>query len=233
MKAMILAAGRGERMRPLTDHCPKPLLQAGGKPLLQWHIEALAAVGIRQIVINHAHLGHQIEQHFGDGAALGVQLAYSPEASALETAGGIRQALHWLGDDPFLVVNGDVACEWPMQRALEVVEKWQAGQLAHLVMVPNPAHNPKGDFALQDTTVQLLTPNEAARTFSGIGVYHPDLFKGLQAGQVAKLAPLLREAMAAGKVQGELFDGFWMDIGTPERLEELNQRLHSGRTHST
>lgn len=232
MKAMILAAGRGERMRPLTDRCPKPLLQAGGKPLLQWHIEALAAVGIRQIVINHAHLGHQIENHFGDGAALGVQLSYSPEASALETAGGIRQALPLLGDAPFLVVNGDVSCDWPMRRALEIADNWKNGQSAHLVLVPNPSHNLKGDFALQGNTVQLPTTDEAAWTFSGIGVYHPDLFKGLQAGQVAKLAPLLREAMAAGKVQGELFDGFWMDIGTPERLEELNQRLHSGRTHS-
>lgn len=232
MKAMILAAGRGERMRPLTDHCPKPLLLAGGKPLLQWHIEALAAAGVGEIVINHAHLGHLIESHFGDGAALGVQLNYSPEAIALETAGGIRQALHLLGDDPFLVVNGDVACGWPMQRALEIADNWKNGQLAHLVMVPNPAHNPKGDFALQDNTVLPPAPDEAAWTFSGIGVYHPDLFKGLQAGQVAKLAPLLREAMAAGKVQGELFDGFWMDIGTPERLEELKQRLHSGRTHS-
>lgn len=230
MKAMILAAGRGERMRPLTDHCPKPLLPAGGKPLLQWHIEALAAVGIRQIVINHAHLGHLIESHFGNGESLGVQLHYSPEPIALETAGGIRQALHLLGNAPFLVVNGDVACDWPMQLALEIVEKWRAGQLAHLVMVPNPAHNPKGDFALRGNTVQPPAPDEAAWTFSGIGVYHPDLFKCLQAGQVAKLAPLLREAMAAGKVQGELFKGFWMDIGTPERLEELNQRLHSGRT---
>jgi len=232
MKAMILAAGRGERMRPLTDHCPKPLLQAGGKPLLQWHIEALAEVGIRYIAINHAHLGHLIEGHFGDGSALGVHLSYSPETVALETAGGIRQALHLLGDAPFLVVNGDVACDWPMQRALEIAENWKGGQLAHLVMVPNPAHNPKGDFALQGSTVQQPCADDSALTFSGIGVYHPDLFKGLQAGQVAKLAPLLREAMAAGKVQGELFDGFWMDIGTPERLEELNQRLHSGRTHS-
>lgn len=232
MKAMILAAGRGERMRPLTDHCPKPLLQAGGKPLLQWHIEALAEVGICHVAINHAHLGHLIENHFGDGEVLGVQLSYSPEATALETAGGIRQALHLLGGGPFLVVNGDVACGWPMRRALEIAENWKSEQLAHLVMVPNPTHNPKGDFALQGNTVKLPAPDEAAWTFSGIGVYHPDLFKGLQAGQVAKLAPLLREAMAAGKVQGELFDGFWMDIGTPERLEELNQRLHSGRTHS-
>jgi len=231
MKAMILAAGRGERMRPLTDHCPKPLLPAGGKPLLQWHIEALAAAGITNIVINHAHLGEQIEQYFGDGSALGVKLVYSAEAIALETAGGIRKALGMLGDAPFLVINGDVACDWPVARALEVASSWPEGRLAHLVMVPNPQHNPKGDFALQGTAVKQPDQGERAFTFSGIGVYHPDLFTSIKIGELAKLAPLLRQAMAAGKVEGELFNGFWMDIGTPERLEELNQRLNSARKH--
>lgn len=230
MKAMILAAGRGERMRPLTDHCPKPLLPAGGKPLLQWHIEALAAAGIHDIVINHAHLGQQIEDHFGDGSALGVQLIYSAEPTALETAGGIRKALPWLGQQPFLVINGDVACEWPVPQAVNIADAWQDGQLAHLVMVPNPVHNLKGDFALENGMVTQARQGENAFTFSGIGVYHPDLFESVEIGKVAKLAPLLREAMAAGKVQGELFTGFWMDIGTPERLEALNQRLNSGRT---
>ena len=228
---MILAAGRGERMRPLTDHCPKPLLPAGGKPLLQWHIEALAAVGITGIVINHAHLGQQIEDYFGDGSAFGVQLSYSAEATALETAGGIRKALHILGDAPFLVINGDVACDWPLAQTLEIAGKWREGQLAHLVMVSNPMHNPTGDFALLGSAVKQPEPGETTFTFSGIGVYHPSLFSKLKVGEVAKLAPLLRQAMAAGKVQGELFNGFWMDIGTPERLEELNQRLNSARKH--
>lgn len=231
MKAMILAAGRGERMRPLTDHCPKPLLPAGGKPLLQWHIEALAAVGVIDIVINHAHLGQQIENHFGNGSALGVHLTYSAEASALETAGGIRKALHLLGAAPFLVINGDVACEWPVDKAVQIASEWRRGQLAHLVMVPNPPHNPKGDFAVDGTEVNVPAQGERTFTFSGIGLYHPDLFESLQAGEIARLAPLLRQAMAAGKVQGELFSGFWMDIGTPERLEELNRRLNSVRKH--
>ena len=231
MKAMILAAGRGERMRPLTDHCPKPLLPAGGKPLLQWHIEALAAVGITNIVINHAHLGQQIENHFGDGSTLGVQLSYSPETTALETAGGIRKALSLLGEEPFVVINGDVACDWPVAKVLQIAAGWVPGQLAHLVMVPNPAHNLKGDFALQGGVVKQAEVDNVAFTFSGIGVYHPDLFSSLQIDEVAKLAPLLRQAMAAGKVQGELFGGFWMDIGTPERLEQLDQRLKSARTH--
>ncbi len=231
MKAMILAAGRGERMRPLTDHCPKPLLPAGGKPLLQWHIEALAAGGITSIVINHAHLGRQIESHFGDGSAFGVQISYSAEASALETAGGIRKALHHLGNEPFLVINGDVSCEWPVDRALQVANQWQQDQLAYLVMVPNPLHHPTGDFAIQGSLVKQAEPGEITFTFSGIGVYHPSLFSKLRVDEVAKLAPLLRQAMAAGKVQGELFNGFWMDIGTPERLEELNQRLNSARKH--
>lgn len=217
-------------MRPLTDHCPKPLLPAGGKPLLQWHIEALAIAGIRHIVINHAHLGAQIEAYFGNGSALGVSLFYSAEESALETAGGIRKAMPELGDAPFLVINGDVACDWPVEHALQLASQWQQGQLAHLVMVPNPAHNPNGDFALNGQLVSQPVRGETTLTFSGIGVYHPELFSDIQVGTVAKLGPLLRKAMDAGKVRGELFDGFWMDIGTPERLNELNERLTSART---
>ena len=232
MKAMILAAGRGERMRPLTEHCPKPLLPAGGKPLLQWHIEALVKVGFDQIIVNHAYLGRQIEEYFGDGSLLGARLNYSAETTALETAGGIRKALPLLGSTPFLVINGDVACEWPVAKALHVANNWPEGALAYLVMVPNPVHNLKGDFALHGDEVKQAGPVDTTFTFSGIGVYHPDLFGSIVPGEVAKLAPLLREAMAAGKVQGELFDGFWMDIGTPERLNELNQRLNSVRKHS-
>lgn len=229
---MILAAGRGERMRPLTDHCPKPMLIAGGKPLLQWHIEALANAGITDIVINHAYLGEQIEACFGNGSALGVHLSYSPETSALETAGGIRKALPFLGTEPFLVINGDVACEWPVAQALQIADSWQKSQLAHLVLVPNPPHHVQGDFVLDAGKLKQPEPEEQAFTFSGIGIYHPDLFQSVQNGEVAKLAPLLRQAMVTGRVRGELFEGFWMDIGTPERLGELNQRLKSGRTHS-
>lgn len=232
MKAMILAAGRGERMRPLTDHCPKPLLQAGGKPLIEWHLDALKCAGIQDIVINHAHLGQQIEDYFQDGTRLGVHIQYSAETVALETAGGIRQALPFLGDQPFLVINGDVACDWSFQKALALATAWPPGLLAHLVLVPNPAHNPGGDFALHGNQVRLSTDQSPAFTFSGMGVYHPSLFDPVEAGTVAKLAPLLREAMAAGKVQGELFEGFWMDIGTPERLEELDNRLNSARKQS-
>ncbi|HEX4917040.1 MAG TPA: nucleotidyltransferase family protein [Limnobacter sp.] len=227
MHAMILAAGRGERMRPLTDHCPKPLLKAGGKPLLQWHLEALRSVGIRQVVINHAHLGHQIESAFGDGHALGLHIQYSAEASALETAGGIAKALPWLGEDPFVVINGDVSCDWPIANALAVAAAWQPGQLAHLVLVPNPVHHPQGDFALKGGLVQEgdTLPELPRYTFSGIGVYAPALFASVPPGGVAKLAPLLRGAMAQGKVSGELHAGFWMDVGTPQRLQELDDRL--------
>ncbi|HEX4880076.1 MAG TPA: nucleotidyltransferase family protein [Limnobacter sp.] len=226
MHAMILAAGRGERMRPLTDHCPKPLLKAGGKPLLQWHLEALKDAGITQVVINHAHLGQQIESAFGDGQALGLHIRYSAEASALETAGGIAKALPWLGTHPFLVINGDVSCDWPLAKAMALAAAWRPDQLAHLVMVHNPAHHPQGDFALRDSLVQERSlPDERCYTFAGIGVYAPALFAGMPPGEVAKLAPLLRGAMAQGKVTGELHAGFWMDVGTPQRLQELDNRL--------
>ena len=230
MKAMILAAGRGERMRPLTDTCPKPLLKAGGKPLIQWHIEALVQAGVTELVINHAHLGAQIENTLGDGSQLGTKIHYSPETTALETAGGIRLALSWLGADPFLVVNGDVATDWPMSRALQVSKQWHAGQLAHLVLVPNPEHNLTGDFCLNDGLVGDGDTHPPAYTFSGIGVYHPALFEGIEPGSVAKLAPLLRQAMSQGKVTGELHSGFWMDIGTPARLAELDAHLKHRRT---
>ena len=231
MKAMILAAGRGERMRPLTDHTPKPLLPVGGKPLIVWHIEGLRDAGFDQIVINHAHLGGQIEAALGNGSALGVELAYSPEPpGALETAGGIRHALPLLGDDPFLVVNGDIWCDWPFAAARKKIPLTPLGPqdspLAHLVLVPNPPHNPGGDFALTAGRIgNEATPAAPRFTFSGIGVYSPLLFAALPDHTPAKLAPLLRAATAAGQVGGELHGGEWIDVGTPERLRELDRRL--------
>ncbi|TDY04325.1 N-acetylmuramate alpha-1-phosphate uridylyltransferase MurU [Thiohalophilus thiocyanatoxydans] len=216
MKAMILAAGRGERMRPLTDHCPKPLLQVGGKALIEYHIEALAGAGITGIVINHAWLGAQIETALGDGQRYGVQLEYSPEPAALETAGGIVQALPRLGET-FVVVNADIWCDYPFARLPE-----EPAGLAHLVMVDNPAHHRQGDFALQGD--RLGEQGEPRLTFSGIGVYRAELFAGLAPG-VRPLGPLLRQAMQAGKVSGEHYRGQWWDIGTPQRLAQLNAQL--------
>lgn len=220
MKAMILAAGRGERMRPLTDTCPKPLLCVAGKPLIVWHLERLAKAGFREVVINHAHLGEQIEALLGGGEAWGLSIAYSAEPpGALETAGGIAQALPLLGEEPFLVINGDIFCDWnPAQAVLA------DNALAHLVLVPNPEHHPDGDFSLDDTKVGA-GGTAAKHTFSGIGIYRPALFSGIVPGQVAKLAPLLREVMAQGKVSGELHRGRWTDVGTPQRLADLDAEL--------
>lgn len=218
MKAMILAAGRGERMRPLTDHTPKPLLKVGGKPLIAWHLERLATAGFKQVVINHAHLGQQIEAALGDGSQYGLQITYSPEMTALETAGGIANALPLLGDAPFLVVNGDVFTEVDFATL-----KLQSPNLAHLVMVDNPPQHPQGDFAIQSG--KLVEAGEVQLTFSGVGVYQPQLFAEIKAGEPAKLAPLLRAAMAQGKVSAEHYQGTWHDIGTPERLAELNATL--------
>lgn len=220
MRAMILAAGRGERMRPLTDHTPKPLLEVGGKPLIVWHIERLACAGFRDIVINHAHLGSQIEDALGNGSRFGVSIRYSPEAEALETAGGITNALPLLGDAPFLVVNGDVYidCDFALLK-----DRLSESQLAWLLLVDNPAHNPDGDFALIDGLVaEHGTP---MYTFSGIGIYRPALFGSVVRGSKAKLAPLLRAAMAEGKVGGMHYAGRWTDVGTPQRLMELDLEL--------
>lgn len=232
MKAMILAAGRGERMRPLTDHCPKPLLHVGGKPLIAWHLERLADAGFQQVIINHAHLGKQIETALGDGSAWGLDLRYSPEPpGALETAGGIVQALPLLGDAPFLVINGDIFCDWDVRRARDGL---RAEHLAHLILVDNPPHHPLGDFQLDGHQVGgpeglPFGVGGAASgprlTFSGIGIYHPQLFAGLIAGESAPLAPLLRATMAAGNVSGEHHRGRWLDVGTPQRLAELDSEL--------
>ena len=220
MKAMILAAGHGTRMRPLTDHTPKPLLKVGGKPLIVWHIEKLRQAGFQDIVINIAWLGAQIPQALGDGKQFGVHLHYSDEQheGALETAGGIIKALPLLGDTSFLVLNGDVWCDYPFSTH----DPLKTGDLAHLILVNNPQHNPQGDFALQQG--RIFDQGEPKLTFSGIGYYSPALFKGLPAGK-QPLAPLLRAAMKANKVSGELFTGDWRDIGTPERLKTLDMSL--------
>ncbi|MGU5819940.1 N-acetylmuramate alpha-1-phosphate uridylyltransferase MurU [Aeromonas caviae] len=222
MKAMILAAGRGERMRPLTDLLPKPLLAAGGKPLIVHHIEKLAAAGVTQLVINHAWLGHKLVAALGDGSALGVSIHWSAEESALETAGGIVQALPLLGSEPFLVINGDT---WLDLDYRALVSQPLGEDLAHLWLVPNPPQHPKGDFSLQAGRV-LDTP---ALTFSGVGLYHPAAFAGLPCG-ARKLAPLLRDWMALGRVGGSLLAGEWRDIGTVDRLRELDEQLLAG-TH--
>jgi MurNAc alpha-1-phosphate uridylyltransferase len=222
MRAMILAAGRGERMRPLTDSTPKPLLAAGGKPLIVWLIEALAVAGCRDIVINHAHLGARIEAALGDGSVWGVRIAYSREGEALETAGGIATALPLLGDAPFVAVNGDIHCDFDFARL--------AGALpedadAHLVLVDNPPHHPRGDFTLAHGR---LGNGDAPRlTFAGIGVYRPRLFAGIAPRTRAPLAPLLRAAADRGALSGERHGGLWTDVGTPERLAELDARLRN------
>ncbi len=225
MRAMILAAGRGERMRPLTDTCPKPLLKVGSEPLIGWHLRRLKAAGIEEIVINHAWLGQQIEETLGNGAAYGVSIAYSAEgAQGLETAGGIATALPLLGEEPFLVINGDVLTDIDFTLASAQAAKLSAEQrLAYLWLVQNPAHNPKGDFVLQTDGAVLSTGAGEALTFSGMGVYHPALFHDTPPKQAAKLAPLLRAAMAAGKVQGVKHEGLWLDVGTVERLAEAER----------
>jgi N-acetyl-alpha-D-muramate 1-phosphate uridylyltransferase len=265
---MILAAGRGERMRPLTDCTPKPLLRVGGKPLIAWHLEKLLKAGFGPIVINHAHLGNQIEEVLGDGATFGVEIRYSREREALETAGGIATALPLIAGDVFAVVNGDIFCDYDFSLLESAIDRvTQDRLLAHLVLVDNPSHHRGGDFVLDRNTVSEKEPlvipqsadsnaplpdpvpgvssaNGARRhaplrgaesvfpglilTFSGIGVYHRDLFASTEPGSKARLAPLLREAMALGKVTGEHYTGLWVDVGTPERLWELD-RIIGGR----
>ena len=225
MRAMILAAGRGERMRPLTDRTPKPLLSVGGKPLIVWHLERLAQAGLRDVVINHAWLGERIEQALGDGSRWGMRIRYSAEGQALETAGGIVQALPLLGSDPFLVVNGDIWCDWDPAQAHAALRDMDAARAdAWLLLVDNPPQHPQGDFA-------LLPDGRAAGegsdklTFAGIGVYRPELFDGLASGRPAPLAPLLRQAMARGAVRADRHAGRWVDVGTPQRLQALDAEL--------
>ncbi|OCY06843.1 mannose-1-phosphate guanylyltransferase [Aeromonas hydrophila] len=222
MKAMILAAGRGERMRPLTDSLPKPLLAGGGKPLIVHHIDKLRDAGVTDLVINHAWLGHKLVEALGDGRQFGVDIQWSTEESALETAGGIVQALPLLGDEPFLVINGDT---WLDLDYRTLVTQPLGTDLAHLWLVPNPPQHPAGDFALQAGKVV----DSPALTFSGVGLYDPTAFAGLTPG-ARKLAPLLREWMTQGRVGGSLLAGEWRDIGTVARLQALDDQLQ-GRTH--
>jgi MurNAc alpha-1-phosphate uridylyltransferase len=231
MRAMILAAGRGNRMRPLTDHTPKPLLQVGGKPLIVWHIDNLVRAGITDIIINHAHLGEQIETALGDGSRYGAHIRYSPERPrALETAGGIAHALPLLGDEPFAVINGDIWCDYDFaqlpQRAAALAK---SNDTAWLVLIDNPPHHPNGDFHLRDH--RLFSDGDAKLTFSGIGLYKPALFAPLNRNTAAPLAPLLYSEIAASRVGGEHYTGRWIDVGTPQRLDELDKALYA--THNS
>ena len=223
MKAMILAAGKGERMRPLTLTTPKPLVRAGGVPLIEYHLRALAAAGFTDIVINHAWLGQQIEDYLGDGARYGVSIQYSPEGEPLETGGGIFRALPLLGEEAFVVVNGDIWTDYDFSVLHQPING-----LAHLVLADNPNHHPAGDFALVDGQVHDGQPDAPTLTYSGIAVLHPQLFDGCESGAF-KLAPLLRKAMADGQVTGERLNGHWVDVGTHERLAEVETLIEASR----
>lgn len=220
MKAMILAAGRGQRMAPLTDSCPKPLLPLAGKPLIEYHLERLAAAGFREVVINHAWLGHMLEASLGDGSRWGLTIHWSAETEALETGGGIHKALPLLGAEPFLLVNGDVWTDWPGVVSPTVLS---GGVLAHLWLVDNPDHNLNGDFVLQGQKV-VSDGDGPCLTFSGLSVIDPALLADHEPGCFA-LAPVLRAAMAQGRISGERLAARWVDVGTPARLHELEQTL--------
>lgn len=231
MNAMILAAGLGTRLRPLTLTTPKPLLAVGGKPLIVWHIEALQRIGVRRVVINTAWLAERLVEALGDGSTWGVEIVWSHEGEALETAGGINKALHLLGDEPFILINGDV---WTRFDLAALAQHQLGNDLIHLVMVDNPEQHPQGDFYLQagrmfesvdQADTALLSGQQL--TFAGISVLSPRLFDGLAQGRAA-LAPLLRQAMQAGRASGEHLQGAWVDVGTPERLQILDQQIHSG-----
>ena len=222
--AMILAAGRGERMRPLTDHTPKPLLEAGGKALIFRHLEKLAAAGFAHVVVNHAHLGAKIEAAVGDGSRWGLSIRYSPETEALETAGGIRQALPLIASPVFAVVNGDVFSDYDYAHlAAAAMALSRTGMQAHLVLVDNPPHHPRGDFGLDGGKIREA--GNPKLTFSGMGAYRAGLFEPLVAGAKQALAPLLHTQVTQGRVSGEHFPGLWTDVGTPERLAKLDARL--------
>jgi MurNAc alpha-1-phosphate uridylyltransferase len=220
MRAMILAAGRGERLRPLTDTLPKPLVEVGGKPLIEYHLENLSRAGFREVVINQGHLGELLPAVLGDGSRWGIRIHWSVEPpEALETGGGIFQALPQLGSSPFLVVNGDIRTGYPFARLRAVKCDW-----AHLVMIPNPEHNPAGDFALAGARVRVN--GEPRLTFSGIGVYHPRIFESCEAGRFS-VVPLLRFAMENHLVTGEIYRGYWNDIGTVERLQAARRQAEA------
>ncbi len=220
---MILAAGKGERMRPLTDGRPKPMLTVAGKPLIEYHLERLSAAGVRDFVVNLGWHGSQIRHGLGDGSRWGVNIAYSEEGwPALESGGGVFHALPLLGDGPFIVVNGDVYADYPWRQLVDRARTLPRADLAHLVLVPNPAHNPSGDFVLEGGRVGNA---ESPRlTFSGLSVHRPEFFKGCAPGHFP-LLPLWRRAAGAGHLSGELYDGRWSDVGTPQRLADLERAL--------
>ena len=226
MKAMILAAGLGNRMRPLTLHTPKPLLEVGGKPLIVWHIEKLQKIGVTEIVINTAWLGEKLANALGDGSQFGVKILWSHEGEGLETAGGIINALPLLGDEPFILVNGDV---WTTMDFASLLDVQLGEQQAHLVLVENPPQHLKGDFILSNGLAYTFEQEQLgeALTYSGIAVLHPRMFVGLENGK-RPLAPLLKQAMQQQQVSGEKLQGIWVDVGTPERLEQLDQYIKHG-----
>jgi MurNAc alpha-1-phosphate uridylyltransferase len=233
MKAMIFAAGRGERMRPLTDTTPKPLLKVRGRPLITWQILNLVKAGITEIVINHSHLGHMIEEALGDGSQFGAQIRYSHEETPLETAGGIANALHLLGDEPFVAVSGDIYCPYfDFTQVLDVLhdkDMWgnaydkDKRDICWLYLTPNPWHNPEGDFAIDMYT--LKNEGSPKWNFAGIGVYRPEMFDGIKPGDFVKFGPLMRKYIDLGQVGGEIYDGQWVNVGTVQQLEELNAPL--------
>jgi len=227
MKAMILAAGRGERMRPLTDHTPKPLLEAGGKALIEWQIERLVRAGFTELVINHAWLGAQIEAHLGDGARYGARIAWSAEGTALETLGGIVRALPLLGTQPFAVVSADIYTEYDYARLAPVVDALAShpqGPVAHLVLTDNPPWHAAGDMALVDGRIRL----EGERfNYANIGVFHPRMFAGLETGKVLKLFPWAWQFLDAPGISGEHWSGVWHNVGTPAQLAELDAALRA------
>lgn len=233
MKAMIFAAGRGERMRPLTDTCPKPLLKVRGRPLIVWHILNLVKAGITEIVINHAHLGHMFEETLGDGSQFGAKLIYSPEGTALETAGGIAKARHLLGEEPFVAISGDIYCPYfDFEHVLDVLKDndvWgnphahDKRDLAWIWLVKNPSYHPKGDFALNNYAISAS--GDQMFTFANIGVYRPEMFDGIVPGERAKLGPLLYQFAEQGRIGGEVYSGIWHNVGTVEQLEQLNAPL--------
>ncbi|MEK5750451.1 nucleotidyltransferase family protein [Acinetobacter variabilis] len=228
MKAMILAAGLGNRMRPLTLHTPKPLLEVGGKPLIVWHIEKLAAMGVNEVVINTAWLGEKLAQALGDGSQFGVKILWSHEGEGLETAGGIINALPLLGDEPFILVNGDV---WTTMDFAPLLNVELGENLAHLVLVQNPEQHPNGDFILADGKAYTFDQQISGEnlTFSGVSVIHPKMFAGLEAGK-RPLAPLLKAAMLENKIAASKLTGIWVDVGTPERLNALDSMIREGKS---
>jgi MurNAc alpha-1-phosphate uridylyltransferase len=241
MKAMIFAAGRGERMRPLTDTCPKPLLKVRGRPLVEWHVLNLVRAGITEIVINHAHLGHMIEEHLGDGSRFGATIRYSAEREALETAGGIANARHLLGEAPFLAISGDIYCPHfdfaDVKDVLHDHDMWgnphpvEQRDIAWIWLVKNPSFHPKGDFGLNLYTVSnpAADSEEATWTFANIGVYRMEMFDGIAPGQHAGLGKLLREFAGKGLLGGEVYEGDWDNVGTPQQLEQLNAAFGARR----